>query len=598
MNRTVCFCIALFLLAAATAIAVARGRRMKKIPGTFLTPFRAVFAGVFLMTFVLLLPIFYDVCAGTQLRGLKAVLFAIQGTFQVFTIDADSTLILEHVGPSAGWIAPLYSTVISALFVLAPVFTFGFVASLFRNVSAYFRLGLYRGRDWYVFSELNDRSVTLAEDLRSRHGKDVIVFTDVFDNNEENSYELAECAEKIGAICLKGDLLTLRLKMHKTTAKLCLFAIGSDENENIAQALRILSEYGSVPDSHLFVFSAGTESELLLTHPGDVAMRVRRVSEVRSLIHLALYEHGSELFENAAPEEDGSRTVHAVVVGLGGFGTEMVKALTWYCQMDGYHIVIDAFDKDPLAEDRFTALCPELMSPDYNGVSVKGEAEYLIRIHSGADADTASFARQIASLGKVTYAFVSAGSDADNLRIAVNLRTTFERMRISPVIRAVIRNPEETEALRGAANYRGQPYRIDCIGDLVTSYSEEVILNSGLEADALKRHLKWGKEPEFWQFEYNYRSSMASAIHMRARIACGIPGADKAEEDLTEEEKAIIEPLEHRRWNAYMRSEGYVYSGSPLKSSRNDLGKMHHDLVDFSSLSEEEKRKDSRVGSK
>lgn len=87
-----------------------------------------------------------------------------------------------------------------------------------------------------------------------------------------------------------------------------------------------------------------------------------------------------------------------------------------------------------------------------------------------------------------------------------------------------------------------------------------------------------------------------SAIHMKARIACGIPGAGKKEEDLTPEERDIIEPLEHRRWNTYMRSEGYVYSGSPNKSSRNDLAKMHHDLVDFESLTEEDKRKDSSVG--
>jgi len=47
-----------------------------------------------------------------------------------------------------------------------------------------------------------------------------------------------------------------------------------------------------------------------------------------------------------------------------------------------------------------------------------------------------------------------------------------------------------------------------------------------------------------------------------------------------------------------MRSQGYIYSGSKDKSSRNDLGKMHHDLVVFDELSEEDKRKDSRVGSK
>ena len=124
-----------------------------------------------------------------------------------------------------------------------------------------------------------------------------------------------------------------------------------------------------------------------------------------------------------------------------------------------------------------------------------------------------------------------------------------------------------------------------------SSYTEDVIIDSDLEEDALNRHLKWGKEDEFWTYEYNYRSSMASAIHMKARIQCGIPGADKREDELTEEERNVIEVLEHRRWNAYMRAEGYVFSGSKDKSSRNDLAKMHHDLVDFSSLTEEDKRK-------
>ena len=120
-------------------------------------------------------------------------------------------------------------------------------------------------------------------------------------------------------------------------------------------------------------------------------------------------------------------------------------------------------------------------------------------------------------------------------------------------------------------------------------------MGSELEKLALERHLKWGQEEEFWQYEYNYRSSMASAIHMKARIACAVPGADKEESQISETERDIIEKLEHRRWNAYMRSDGYIYSGSPDKSSRNDLAKMHHNLVDFDVLTEEDKRKDSAI---
>ena len=159
-------------------------------------------------------------------------------------------------------------------------------------------------------------------------------------------------------------------------------------------------------------------------------------------------------------------------------------------------------------------------------------------------------------------------------------------------------NSQQKKALQGIKNYRGQAYDIEFIGDMESSYTEDVIIDSDLEADALNRHLKWGKEDEFWTYEYNYRSSMASAIHMKARIQCGIPGADKREDELTEEERNVIEVLEHRRWNAYMRAEGYVFSGAKDKSSRNDLAKMHHDLVDFSSLTEEDKRKDSQVGAK
>lgn len=51
-----------------------------------------------------------------------------------------------------------------------------------------------------------------------------------------------------------------------------------------------------------------------------------------------------------------------------------------------------------------------------------------------------------------------------------------------------------------------------------SSYTEDVIIDSELEGNALEHHLKLGKEKECWIYEYNYRYSMASAIHMKARI--------------------------------------------------------------------------------
>jgi hypothetical protein len=238
------------------------------------------------------------------------------------------------------------------------------------------------------------------------------------------------------------------------------------------------------------------------------------------------------------------------------------------------------------------------MSEKYNGVYIDGESQYFVKIHSGADVATSSFADKITALKNVTYAFVSLGRDDLNVQTAVNLRMLFERSGQKPRIQAIVYNSIAKEILSAAQNHAGQPYGIECIGDLKTCYSERIVINSELEQKALERHLKFGVEDTFWRYEYNYRSSVASAIHMKLRQDLKIPGADKAEKDLTKEEIAIIEPLEHRRWNAYMRTEGFVYSGTPYRESRNDLGKLHHNLVDFNTLSEKDKRKDRSVGSK
>lgn len=96
---------------------------------------------------------------------------------------------------------------------------------------------------------------------------------------------------------------------------------------------------------------------------------------------------------------------------------------------------------------------------------------------------------------------------------------------------------------------------------------------------------------KFWQYEYFYRSSVALAIHIVARKHCGIPGADKPISACSEEEKSTIIDLEQRRWNAYMRAEGYVYG-----SRKSDVGKMHSDIVKPMYLQSDERETVIRVG--
>ena len=93
------------------------------------------------------------------------------------------------------------------------------------------------------------------------------------------------------------------------------------------------------------------------------------------------------------------------------------------------------------------------------------------------------------------------------------------------------------------------------------------------EREAKMKEIEERKEANlqaFNKYEYNFSSFLARIIHRNLREKLAI--------DNTE--------IEHRRWCAYMRTEGYQYSGSDKEESRNDLAKLHNDLIPFVSLDE------------
>ena len=568
----------------------------KRAAGRILTPFNTLLAGVLAAVYIALLPPVRESLRDAAPGMLRLLLLTLHQTMQVFTIDVDAGAVLEHVRCAEETTERIYSAYLSVLFVLAPALTFGFLLSILRNVNAHRKYLIHYFAEVYAFSGPNAKSVTLAADLKKNHPGAQIVFAGC----GEDGSEWQEQAKELGAVCFSGDLLSIGLAHHSAKAPMTFFAVSEDEPENISLALRVLEAFRNRENTSLYVLAGGTEGDLVLSGAEKGKVRVRRVDEERSLIYHDLYNRGEELFAHArAREGEALRQVSVMILGLGRHGSEMLRALSWYGQMDGYRLTVDAFDLDPAAEDRFRARCPELLDPAFNGAENPDDARYTIRIHSGVDVTTQTFLDEAGKLRETTWALVALGSDENNLRAAAMLRQQFERMQQKPVIQAILYSTERKNALAQVKNFRGESYDIEWIGDLKTSWSEEVMMNSRLEREALQGHLAWGDEDSFWNYEYNYRSSMAAAIHRKAREACGIPGADKPEEKLTPEEREGIGSLEHCRWNAYMRSEGYIFSGSTDKKTRNDLGKMHHDLVGWSRLTDEQERsKDSRVGSK
>ena len=560
--------------------------------------FTALSAGAFLASAC----IYFPAVKATVPSGIPGTIYSFlvsaYNSAKILAFGGSLSPITSKIAECPENLALAYQIWVAALFLFAPVFTAGFVMSFFKGLSAKAGYRMAYFKDVYVFSSLNTRSISLARDIKKNHPDCALVFANAFEGGKNSPGENINEAKKLGAICFKKDISSIKLEKHSAKKLICIFAIAENENENLEYSLKLIAKLKDREHTHIYIFSSNTESELLLAHVDRGHIKVRRINEVLSLINRNLYKKGNVIFEGAQDMGDGTKHISAVIVGMGRHGTEMVKALSWYTQMIGYRAEINAFDKDPLACERFTMLAPELMSKKYNGVLVKGEAQYTISVHAGIDMDSITFSEEIEKIKNATYVMVALGSDEANIKTAVRLRMYFERLNIHPTIVAIVYDSKKRKALENAENYKGQKYDIEFIGDYESSYTEEVIMYSTLENEALERHLAWGTEEEFWAYEYNYRSSIALAIHRKIRKELGIPGADKEEKDLTQSELDIIGPLEHRRWNAYMRSEGYVFSGSKDKSSRNDLAKMHHDLVNFDSLSEEEKIKDYKMGAK
>ena len=610
MNWIICLVIGSVVLPASVIAAIALSKSKRKV-GRVLSPLRVLILGVVVSAVALFIPIYWDIFKNENCGAFETFLISVHNMIRLFIVDGEFSFVTENISAVPDYIFRCYTFIFSILFVLAPVLTFGFVLSLFRNISAYIGYVWRYNSEKFIFSQLNEKSLTLAEDLMSdKSKKRCVVFTDVKDTADKRNSDLCERAKELGALCFTNDILSVNFSAHNRQKARNFFTIGEDQESNVSNTLKIIQKFKHEKNTNLYFFSTTSESEHLLANAFEntddctgkksdgekkpVEIRLRRINEVKSLINRTLYDDGyKNIFESALPAVDGIRKINAVIVGMGQHGTEMTKALSWFCQMDGYHVEINTFDMDEKADEKFTSICPELMDEKLNGrFDIDGESKCKITVHPGINVETSAFDKMIDEIPEPTYVFVCLGNDEKNINTAVKIRTLLLRRKCKPIVQAVVYSSEKKKVLEGLKNYRGQCYEIDFAGDIKSSYSEKVILDLDVEAKALERHMKWGDERAFWQYSYNYNSSIASAIHTVLKEKCKIPGVGKSAKERTEEELWAIRKLEHCRWNAYMRSEGYVYGGTVEKEGRNDLAKMHNCLVPFDKLPLAEQIKD------
>ena len=318
-------------------------------------------------------------------------------------------------------------------------------------------------------------------------------------------------------------------------------------------------------------------------------MRVRRMSLARNLVIDTLQKRS--IFEKAVAKGE-EKLINIVIVGLGGYGQEFFKTISWCGQMKGYKLNIHLFDMIEDIESQIRGFAPEVVK--YNHKKIEGEPFYDIYYHNAMDVKSQEFLEELSLIDNITTVYVTLGDDELNIETAMRIRMILARKGnndadIMAIVYSSIKN--ETIKQNGIKDVSGNDYAIDFIGSMEERYTLNFIEQNELEQEGLRIHLSWSNTVEekkanellYEKYEYNRRSSMAQALHGQYREKLGL----KDGANVTEREDRV---MEHNRWNAYMRAEGYVYG-----SKKNHVARTHTDLVPFDSLSKSKQELDKTI---
>ena len=448
-------------------------------------------------------------------------LFVVDGDFRLYTVDV-ATLEMSRA----------YVLLGAVYYALAPLFTFTFLLTFFKNLKArlFYLIARTFGRRLHVFSELNESTVALAKSLRKGPFHwNTVVFTDVTDKKEEENMELIEKARGMGAILFRRDLESLNhgklLPLKRT-----FYLISEDEAEKLRHARHIIKKYDRKRTTlYLFSDSISTKAFIKSLSPENVPkaekrkekkLKIIRINDIRFLIYHELDENGLEMLKNANPV-DGKRVISAVIVGLGRYGREMLKALLWYCQLPGYELHVNAFDENPNAESRIRTFCPggELRSD--------GDMRYSIQVHT-VRTDTKAFEDALARVAteeRMTYGFVCLGDDEMNLAVATDICRIAGRKGCYPTVKAIVYNSDLVKHLPkpDGKDLKQKKNRPHIIGDIESFYDRKTVLNSELIELARNIHTSWNTtigsdaEKTFYRNDYCFFSSLSKALHRRLR---------------------------------------------------------------------------------
>lgn len=579
-------------------------------------------------------------------------------TLQTFSMDEDYTqYVLEgkqllednNVG---NW-GIVYGCVASVLNIVAPLLGGAILLDILIGIFPSLKIKVHQFRHKYVFSELNEMSITLAEDIYHNHNykeinkncklKPYIIFTDAYvDDESEESSELFARAKKIGAICLKTDLLELSFARSKTVTYLL---IDKNVEDNITSFSKLIFNKRKDEKKKSFflgksrnkkhLFPVGTiekenEKETRVRffvfvqeeHESDTIHRILNSSDVKEQVTVrAIRDYMNSVINLMAkvplflpliytPKDE----LNITIIGSGSIAQEVFKAIYWCGQMKDKKLNIAVLSKDASSmEKRMNEFNKEMME-----CCIKNSEKLRIyesemngpfnhpylnsKIFKDIEDVTILSSYSDDILKKTDYYVIALGSDALNHKMTSILSQKLSSLKLvskdgcpeTTVIVPAIFDSELAEAIRIS---RPDPSRFEsfivpfatfkerfsCQNVFFMSFSDDALSTQKLYAQ--KQSGKCAND------EYSWMADVVKEVHAPYKLfgldlvkrAAG-NGRDLYEIDasssveVTSKQYYELAWLEHRRWNAFMRSQGFSCPSWKVFESYCKISKNHKNI--------------------
>lgn len=563
-----------------------------------------IFLFLFLAAYIIYIPPFleeYDIMSG--------LIGVIINTLQVISLDADYLMFYELVqdGIRDPIVCRLYMAVLGMIHFLLPLISAVTAVTVILRCFASLQVWIAncRKRTVYVFSEMNDRSLRLAEDLRSQNCDIIFAGCD--------EQDLGSRIRQYAGYILKEEKITELDIRSKKGKQIYYFCISEDEDEALNSALLFIERGVALAEemqvcTHIFLFGEKADYSAMVdsVSKGRLDIRLINEDEIRAYDLMDIHP----LYESA---KDGRICV--LLYGLGAGISALLKAILWCGQLPGLTLEIHVAGVEIDSElERLKLCCPCFFT-----------GEYAVYFHSGAsEYELLEILRE--SCKCPTYIVVSGENDNESIEKAMRLRRWYylsdRTFTICPPIYVRIDDSEKArmvERLRTAESNpdRQVSYGITPFGSLDDLYTSKNLVDSDLDKLSRNVHLAYeeifssseievGKALERYNiFEVNKRSNRANALHIRYKLY--LLGLDYTMEKTAEEvcladylEEELLERLavsEHRRWMAFLETEGWIpasmedveeYRNTGLSRGRHNcpILKMHPYICEYQELKE------------